>query len=136
MRLIDADKLVNSLENNLQSFEKLISKYGKGLVHGTRIALNRIAEQPTISPESLQPQWIPATEPYTAKEDLQPATPAHWGKADIPLPYQVRTIPTPSGTFTHMEMYVCSACDGYNDKNTQYCPHCGAKMDKEVNDDD
>ena len=62
MRLIDADKLVNSLENNLQSFEKLTSKYGKGLVHGTRIALNRIAEQPTISPESLQPQWIPVAE--------------------------------------------------------------------------
>ena len=20
--------------------------------------------------------------------------------------------------------------DGYNDKNTQYCPHCGARMDR------
>lgn len=62
MRLIDADKLVNSLENNLQLFEKMISEHGKGLAHGTRIALNRIAEQPNISPESLQPQWIPVTE--------------------------------------------------------------------------
>lgn len=103
--------------------------------------------------------WLPLPEPYTAKvedddnarrvkplefdrfkndtlKDAQPTAPAHWEKADIPLPYQMRTVPTPSGTFAHREMYVCSACDGYNDKNTQYCPHCGAKMDKEVNDDD
>ena len=72
MRLIDADKLVNSLENNLQSFEEMISEHGKGLAHGTRIALNRIAEQPTISPESLQPQWIPVTErlPETSQDVL------------------------------------------------------------------
>ena len=62
MRLIDADKLVNSLENNLQSFEEMISEHGKGLAHGTRIALGLVKEQPTISPESLQPQWIPVTE--------------------------------------------------------------------------
>lgn len=97
--------------------------------------------------------WMPLPEPYTAKvedddnarrvkplefdrfkndtlKDAQPTTPAHWEKADIPLPYQMRTVPTPSGTFAHREMYVCSACDGYNDKNTQYCPHCGAKMDR------
>ena len=206
MRLIDADKLVNSLENNLQSFEEMISEHGKGVAHGTRIALGLVKEQPTISPENPKPQWIPVKdrlpeekqrvlvrcktvgttvgwrlwgewmtdlgdggsevnhwmplpEPYTAKvedddnarrvkplefdrfkndtlKDAQPTTPAHWEKADIPLPYQMRTVPTPSGTFVHREMYVCSACDGYNDKNTQYCPHCGAKMDKEANDDD
>ena len=206
MRLIDADKLANSLENNLQSFEEMISEHGKGVAHGTRIALGLVKEQPTISPENPKPQWIPVKdrlpeekqrvlvrcktvgttvgwrlwgewmtdlgdggsevnhwmplpEPYTAKvedddnarrvkplefdrfkndtlKDAQPTTPAHWEKADIPLPYQVRTVPTPSGTFVHREMYVCSACDGYNDKNTQYCPHCGAKMDKEANDDD
>ena len=100
--------------------------------------------------------WLPLPESYTAKaedddnarqvkplefdrfendtlKDTQPTTPAHWEKADIPLPYQVRTIPMPNGTFAHREMYVCSACDGYNDRNTQYCPHCGARMDKEVN---
>lgn len=204
MRLIDADKLVNSLENDLQSFEEMISEHGKGLAHGTRIALNRIAEQPTISPESLRPQWIPVKErlpecgehyesndvlvsvdyrpddpeetkdtfvsidhvcfncfeqggfsierdnpydtepspyfvthwlplpePYNADaEENEGVQPAHWEKADIPLPYQIRTVPTPSGTFAHREMYVCSACDGYNDKNTQYCPHCGARMDR------
>ena len=98
--------------------------------------------------------WMPLPEPYTAKvedddnarrvkplefdrfkndtlKDAQPTTPAHWEKADIPLPYQMRTVPTPSGTFAHREMYVCSACDGYNDKNTQYCPHCGARMGEE-----
>lgn len=206
MRLIDADRLANLLENDLQLSEEMVSEHGKGVAHGTRIALNRIADQPTISQENPQPQWIPVKdrlpeekqrvlvrcktvgttvgwrlwgewmtdlgdggsevtnwlplpEPYTAKvedddnarrvkplefdrfkndtlKDAQPTAPAHWEKADIPLPYQVRTVPTPSGTFAHREMYVCSACDGYNDKNTQYCPHCGAKMDKEVNDDD
>lgn len=72
MRLIDADKLANLLKNNLQLFEKMISEHGKGLVHGTRIAINRIAEQPTISPESLRPQWIPVTErlPKTSKQYL------------------------------------------------------------------
>lgn len=215
MRLIDADKLVNSLKNNLHSFEEMISEHGKGLAHGTRIALGLVKEQPTIAPENPQPQWIPVTErmpktskqylvtvdelrwpkntydsvdspterlfvtsmyfdctnklwhdsdsfvinalidpedvldgcvavawmplpePYTADaEENECVQPAHWEKADIPLPYQMRTVPTPSGTFAHREMYVCSACDGYNDKNTQYCPHCGAKMDKEANDDD
>lgn len=226
MRLIDADKLANSLKNNLQSFEEMISEHAKGLAHGTRMALGLAKEQPTIRLENLQPQWIPVTdrlpecgehyvsndvlvsvdyrpddpeetedafvsidhvcfncfeqgwfsiemdnpydtepspyfvnawmplpEPYTAKaedddnarrvkplefdrfkndtlKDAQPTTPAHWEKANIPLPYQIRTVPTPSGTFAHREMYVCSACDGYNDKNTQYCPHCGAKMDR------
>lgn len=62
MRLIDADKLVNSLENNLQSFEEMISEHGKGIAHGTRIALGLVKEQPTISPENPQPQWIPVTE--------------------------------------------------------------------------
>lgn len=62
MRLIDADKLVNSLKNNLQSFEEMISEHGKGVAHGTRIALGLVKEQPTISPESPQPQWIPVTE--------------------------------------------------------------------------
>lgn len=62
MRLIDADKLANSLKNNLQSFEEMISEHGKGLAHGTRIALGLVKEQPTISPESLRPQWIPVIE--------------------------------------------------------------------------
>ena len=82
MRLIDADKLVNSLENNLQSFEKLTSKYGKGLVHGTRIAINRISEQPTIDPESLRPQWIPVAErlPKTSKQYLVTVDELRWPK--------------------------------------------------------
>ena len=81
--------------------------------------------------------WMPLPEPYTADaEENEGVQPAHWEKTDIPLPYQVRTVPTPSGTFAHREMYVCSACDGYNDKNTQYCPNCGAKMDKEANEND
>ena len=62
MRLIDADKLENSLKNNLQSFEEMISEHGKGLAHGTRLALMMVKEQPTITPESLQPQWIPVTD--------------------------------------------------------------------------
>ena len=62
MRPIDADKLANSLKNNLQSFEEMISEHGKGVAHGTRIALKQVEEQPTIAPENPQPQWIPVTE--------------------------------------------------------------------------
>ena len=72
MRLIDADKLENSLKNNLQSFEEMISEHGKGIAHGTRIALKRVEEQPTISPENPQPQWIPVAErlPETSQDVL------------------------------------------------------------------
>lgn len=62
MRLIDADRLANLLENDLQSFEEMISEHGKGLAHGTRIAIKRVEEQPTIAPKSPQPQWIPVEE--------------------------------------------------------------------------
>lgn len=51
MRLIDADRLANLLDNDLQSFKEMISEHGKGLAHGTRIALKRVEEQPTITPE-------------------------------------------------------------------------------------
>ena len=97
--------------------------------------------------------WMPLPEPYTAKvedddnarqvkplefdrfkndtlKDAQPTAPAHWEKADIPLPYQMRTVPTPSGTVAHREMYVCSACEGECNENTRFCPHCGARMDR------
>ena len=69
MRLIDADKLVNLLENNLQSFEEMISEHGKGIAHGTRIALGLVKEQPTISPKNSQPQWIPFLWRETKEDD-------------------------------------------------------------------
>lgn len=69
MRLIDADKLVNSLENNLQSFEEMISEHGKGIAHGTRIALGLVKEQLTISPKNPQPQWIPFLWRETKEDD-------------------------------------------------------------------
>lgn len=84
MRLIDADKLANSLENNLQSFEEMISEHGKGIAHGTRIALGLVKEQPTISPESLRPQWIPVTErlPETS-QDVLITRRREWGTARV-----------------------------------------------------
>lgn len=80
MRLIDADKLVNLLENNLQSFEEMISEHGKGLAHGTRIALGLVKEQPTISLENPQPQWIPVAErlPETSKQYLVTVDELRW----------------------------------------------------------
>lgn len=55
MKLIDADALISSLEKNLEDFETMISEHGKGIAHGTRLAIARIKEQPTITPESLRP---------------------------------------------------------------------------------
>ena len=69
MRLIDADKLANLLENDLQSFGEMISEHGKGVAHGMRIALKQVEEQPTIAPENPQPQWIPVTWRETTEED-------------------------------------------------------------------
>ena len=82
MRLIDADRLANLLENNLQSFEEMISEHGKGLAHGTRIALGLAKEQPTITQESLQPQWIQVTErlPKTSKQYLVTVDELRWPK--------------------------------------------------------
>lgn len=91
MRLIDADKLANLLENDLQSFEEMISEHGKGLAHGTRIALGLVKEQPTITQESLQPQWIPFTWRKTTKEDgwsdwNKPGEQAHWCRGGVCYP--------------------------------------------------
>lgn len=62
MRLIDADRLINLLEEYLQDFKSMVSEHGKGLAHGTRLAIERIAEQPSIELEAMRPQWIPVTE--------------------------------------------------------------------------
>ena len=62
MRLIDADRLANLMQNDLEGFETMISEHGGGLAHGTRIALKRVEEQPTIAPENPQPRWIPCSE--------------------------------------------------------------------------
>lgn len=202
MRLIDADRLANLLENDLQSFEEMISEHGKGLAHGMRIALNRIAEQPTISPESLQPQWIPVTEglpeekqrvlvrcktvgttvgwrlwgewmtdlgdggsevtnwlplpePYTAKvedddnarrvkplefdrfkndtlKDAQPVVHGKWK----PVRY---TTHCSCGKSYETYHYLCTACNHVayaQPYGLKYCPNCGAKMDKEANEND
>ena len=56
MRLIDADRLTNLLQNNLKDFETMISEYGMGLTHGIKITIDIIAEQPTIDTESLKPK--------------------------------------------------------------------------------
>ena len=82
MRLIDADRLANLLENDLQSFKEMISEHGKGLAHGTRIALGLAKEQPTITQESLQPQWIQVTErlPKTSKQYLVTVDELRWPK--------------------------------------------------------
>ena len=209
MRLIDADKLVNSLENNLQSFEEMISEHGKGIAHGTRIALGLVKEQPTISPENPQPQWIPVTErmprehqivvgwtkdnpfscyreevvtwngkgwvfvyaqryvtnvkywmplpePYTLADvkgddnaqrvkpvefyqfkndtlkDVQPVVHGKWE----PVRY---TTHCSCGKSYETYHFLCTACNHVayaQPYGLKYCPHCGARMDKEVNDDD
>lgn len=82
MRLIDADKLANLMQNDLEGFETMISEHGKGIAHGTRIALGLVKEQPTISPEIPQPQWIPVTErlPKTSKQYLVTVDELRWPK--------------------------------------------------------
>lgn len=69
MRLIDADRLTDLMQNYLKEFETMVSEHGKGLAHGTRLAIERIAEQPTIYLETLNPKWIPFTWRKTTKED-------------------------------------------------------------------
>lgn len=38
--------------------------------------------------------------------------------------------------FDHEHKIVCSACDCFADKMTDYCPNCGAKMDEIVEPED
>lgn len=78
MRLIDADRLTDLMQNYLKEFETMVSEHGKGLAHGTRLAIERIAEQPTIYLETLNPKWIPFTWRKTTKED-------GWDPKEFPL---------------------------------------------------
>lgn len=55
MRLIDADRLLEKLSENLEDFEMMISHKGRGIAVGTSMAIDRVNEQPTIDPESLRP---------------------------------------------------------------------------------
>ena len=83
MRLIDADRLTDLMQNYLKEFETMVSEHGKGLAHGTRLAIERIAEQPTIYLETLNPKWIPVTErlPKTSKQYLVTVDELRWPKS-------------------------------------------------------
>lgn len=113
MRLIDADRLANLMQNDLEGFETMISEHGKGLAHGTRIALGLVKEQPIIRPESLRVHGMWYDKP-----------PIIWhGTSNIPV----------------VQCSECGItfCDIINNHHYmyRYCPHCGARMDKEGNND-
>ena len=50
--------------------------------------------------------------------DVAPVRHGHWGKV-----YKSKV--------TVLDGYVSSCCDMWNERRTNYCPNCGAKMDLE-----
>ena len=52
--------------------------------------------------------------PNNKRKDAEPVKHGHWGEE----------------WFGHENKIVCSVCGCFADKWTDYCPHCGAKMDE------
>lgn len=113
MILIDADRPLNLLKDDLHVFETMTGECEKGISYGIRIALGRIDGQPIIRPESLRVHGMWYDKP-----------PIIWhGTSNIPV----------------VQCSECGItfCDIINNHHYmyRYCPHCGARMDKEGNND-
>ena len=113
MMLIDADRPLNLLKDDLHVFETMTSECEKGISYGIRIALGRIDGQPIIRPESLRVHGMWYDKP-----------PIIWhGTSNIPV----------------VQCSECGItfCDIINNHHYmyRYCSHCGARMDKEGNND-
>ena len=104
MRPIDADALYEHIESYAGMFNDEL-----GFVVRLQAVLDGIAYQPTIEAEPVKHgQWVGTADGY----------------ADGELVY---------------DMWECSECgydaDGADEKpNWNYCPHCGAKMDGDLDD--
>ena len=108
MRLIDADKLLDDISAEQMALAKFQRNYPSDrLVEGQMVELQfvkgRVESMPTIDVEQKHGHWIKPT-------GMMP--PEHHGH------------------------YECSACHQWAMRNwkhrlelTDYCPHCGAKMD-------
>ena len=113
MRIIDVDRPLNLLKDDLHVFETMTGECEKGISYGIRIALGRIDGTPIIRPESLRVHGMWYDKP-----------PIIWhGTSNIPV----------------VQCSECGItfCDIINNHHYmyRYCPHCGARMDKEENND-
>ena len=116
MRIIDVDRPLNLLKDDLHVFKTMTGECEKGMSYGIRLAIDRIQCGPTISPESLRVHgmWMPFYE-----SEITGFNPEFAGCDPI------------AG-------YKCSKCgaEAIFDCNDQfvlshYCHNCGAKMDEE-----
>ena len=95
-RYIDADKLLEYLEKEVETEEVKYSVIGAGV----QATINEIKK--------------------FHREDVAPVTHAHW----IEKKYRI----APDVFISNAS---CSACAGISKTGyTDYCPHCGAKMDE------
>ena len=113
MRIIDVDRPLNLLKDDLHVFKTMTGECAKGMSYGIRLAIDRIQCGPTISPESLRVHGMWYDKP-----------PIIWhGTSNIPV----------------VQCSECGItfCDIINNHHYmyRYCPHCSARMDKEENND-
>ena len=107
-RLIDADKIENRFVSWLGEISKDITNdtYQGSESDGIAVCLEEIRGAPTIDPESLRPR-------------------AHWEKETVDGPDVVK--------YTSLLSVFCSRCGLRAWTKSNYCPHCGAKIEDERN---
>lgn len=121
MRLIDADKVSAIITRLIEEQKK---SHNLNEVIGLTEARTEVNNAPTV------PQWINAYDMHTI--DTAPVVHAHW----MPEHPNKRT----GKSYSHK----CSGCGRtvYNNRQVSikelgyvFCPHCGAKMDEEDEDE-
>ena len=103
-RLIDADALIHKLKTAIELGQKVDES-----VSELEAVLDDVESMPTIE---IEPQWIPCS-------DAEPVRHGKW-------------IFNPSDAFEAMfAKPKCSECGFESADGGNYCPNCGARMDKE-----
>ena len=120
MRLIDADKLIKALKDDVEFTKEwcLKNDFTKGYCVGMRKARSFVYNQPTV--EVVKYGHWEESPCLNACPTIDPVKHAYW----------IEENDNEQGVAYH-----CSCCDDwvFDNKGFIFCPHCGASMDGDVN---
>lgn len=141
MRLIDADKLRKDVIDLPDLYNGFSDTYDKAYI------LDLVDEQPTVEAEPTEEQ----VKEYCRKRclvvvssELFNEMKARWGRDNTKHGHWISACQTKFDKLFFPQMFKCSVCGNYLDfdginagrGDTNYCPHCGAKMDGERREDE
>ena len=101
------DDLINR-QAATEYFQRIIDatntdgRYNLGFIDGLEFCINHLSTMPSIQPEQKKGKWILCENPIYSSFRISGADP-----------------------------YLCTVCYMKNDRQTKYCPNCGAKMEEE-----